>query len=134
MRSESARDNDAPIWNSQSNFNAWKLYLGELFGSQNVPPYAAPARAEDYRNLPPTVAFVGALEPFRDETIQYVENLRKADVPVYFDLYQGCYHAFDQVCPKAEVSQKAIKFLTSSFIYAVGHYFAEQITAAFNKS
>jgi len=133
MKSESARDNDAPVWNSESNFNAWKLYLGELFGSPDVPPYAAPARAKDFSNLPPTLTYVGALEPFRDETVQYVENLRKANIPVDFDIYPGCYHAFDQVCPNAKISQKAIKFLMSSFTYAVEHYFAEQIINAFSK-
>jgi len=126
MTSESAKDNNAPVWNSKSNFNGWKLYLGELFGTSNVPCYAAPARAEDYRNLPPTATFVGELEPFRDETIQYVENLRKAGVPVEFQIYKGCYHAFEQMCPKAGVSKKAIAFILNSFKYAVGHYFSEQ--------
>jgi acetyl esterase/lipase len=126
MTSESAKDNNAPVWNSTSNFNGWKLYLGELFGTSKVPYYAAPARAEDYKDLPPTATFVGELEPFRDETIQYVENLRKAGVPVEFEIYKGCYHAFEQMCPKAEVSKKAITFFISSFKYAVEHYFAEQ--------
>ncbi|MEQ8156177.1 MAG: alpha/beta hydrolase [Clostridiaceae bacterium] len=126
MTSESAKDNNAPVWNSKSNFNGWKLYLGELFGTPNVPYYAAPARAEDYRNLPPTATFVGELEPFRDETIQYVKNLRKAGVPVEFEMYKGCYHAFEQLCPKAEVSKKALAFIINTFKYAVEHYFAEQ--------
>lgn len=126
MTSESATDNNAPVWNSKSNFNGWKLYLGRLFGTPDVPYYAAPARAEDYRNLPPTATFVGELEPFRDETIQYVENLKKAGVPVEFEIYKGCYHGFDQMCPKAAVSKKAITFIISSFKYAVEHYFAEQ--------
>jgi len=126
MTSESAKENNAPVWNSKSNFNAWKLYLGELFATSNVPYYAVPARAEDYRNLPPTATFVGELEPFRDETIQYVENLKKAGVLVEFQIYKGCYHAFEQMCPKAEVSKDAIKFIISSFKYAVDNYFAEQ--------
>lgn len=126
MTSESAKDNNAPVWNSKSNFNGWKLYLGELFGTSNVPYYAAPARAEYYSNLPPTTTFVGELEPFRDETVQYVENLRKAGVPVDFEIYKGCYHAFEQMCPKAEVSKKAIMFIINSFKHAIEHYFAEQ--------
>lgn len=134
MTSKSAKDNDMPVWNSQSNFNAWQLYLGDLFGSPSVSIYAAPARAEDYRNLPPTVTFVGDLEPFRDETVQYVENLKEAGVPVDFQVYPGCYHAFDSMCPKAEVSKKAIEFLTSSFKYAVEHYFAEQKTTILKKA
>lgn len=126
MITETAKDNNAPVWNSKSNFNGWKLYLGNLFGTPNVPYYAAAARSEDYSNLPPTATFVGDLEPFRDETIQYVENLRKAGIPVEFQIFYGCYHGFDQICPKAEVTQKALEFLVKSFKYALEHYFAEQ--------
>lgn len=128
MTSESAKDNNAPVWNSKSNYNGWKLYLGKLFGTQDVPCYAAPARAENYSNLPPTATFVGELEAFRDETIQYVENLRKAGVPVEFEIYKGCFHGFDTMCPKAEVSKKATAFIVNSFKYAVEHYFAQQKT------
>jgi acetyl esterase/lipase len=126
MITESAKDNNAPVWSSKSNYNGWKLYLGNLFGSPNVPCYAAAAREKDYSNLPPTATFVGDLEPFRDETIEYVENLKKAGVEVQFEMYKGCFHGFDQMCPKAEVSKKAINFLTNSFVYAVEHYYAEQ--------
>lgn len=126
MTSDSAKDNNAPVWNSISNFNCWKLYLGELFGTPNIPYHAAPARADDYSNLPPTATFVGEIEPFRDETIQYVENLKKAGIPVDFEIYKGCFHAFEQICPKAEVSKKAISFIISSFEHAVNNYYAEQ--------
>ncbi len=126
MTSESAKFANTPVWNAKSNLNCWKLYLGELFGTEKVPYYAAPARAKDYSNLPPTASFVGDLEPFRDEVIQYVENLRKAGVPVDFEKYNGCYHAFEHMCPKAAVSKKAMAFAMNSFKYAAEHYFAEQ--------
>lgn len=125
MEAESARENNAPIWNSKTNGWAWKLYLGELY-EKDVPVYAAPARAVDYNNLPPAVTFVGDIEPFRDETIQYVENLKKAGVPVDFEMFEGCYHGFDIINPKAEVSKKAISFFIDSFKYAADHYFTEQ--------
>lgn len=125
MTSESAKGNNAPVWNSEANRVAWGLYLGDLTG-QYVPSYAAPARATDFGSLPPAVAFVGDLEPFRDETIIYVKNLRDAGVPVDFELYAGCYHAFDRINSCAKVSRKAIAFLMKSFQYAVKHCFAEQ--------
>lgn len=123
---ESAIDNDAPVWNSKSNDNAWKLYLGESCGSTDVSCYAAAARAADFSRLPPAATFVGDIEPFRDETIAYVENLKKAGVPVHFEIYPGAYHAFQQMCPQAAVSQKAIAFLIDAFKYATEHYFTEQ--------
>lgn len=125
MITESARDNNAPIWNSDLNKWGWKLYLGELYEKQ-VPYYAAPARALEYNNLPPTVTFVGDLDPFRDETSEYVNKLRQAGVKVDFEIYKGCFHGFNNVCTRAQVSQMAIAFLKKSFKYAVDNYFEEQ--------
>jgi acetyl esterase/lipase len=125
MITESSINNNAPLWNSDSNRWAWKLYLGEVSGKA-VPAYAAAARSIDYQGLPPTVTFVGDLEPFRDETIHYVRKLREAGVPVDFEMYKGCYHGFDIINPKAEVSKKAASFFIEAFVYAVEHYFAEQ--------
>ena len=126
MQGESAQGNNAPIWDSASNGWAWQLYLGELHGREDVPPYAAAARATDYGGLPPTVTFVGELEPFRDETVAYVENLRAAGVPVRFERYAGCYHAFDMMCPRADVSRRATAFLMQAFGDAADRYFAAQ--------
>ena len=54
---------------------------------RDVPTYAAPARATDYRGLPPAVTFVGDIEPFRDETIADIENLRQAGVAAQIAVY-----------------------------------------------
>ncbi|MEJ8305772.1 alpha/beta hydrolase [Saccharibacillus sacchari] len=126
MQGQSAKDNNAPIWDSRSNEWAWRLYLGEWYCRDDVPPYAAAARATDYTGLPPAVTFAGELEPFRDETIRYVEHLRAAGVTAEFELYPGCYHAFDMMCPKAEVSKRATAFLMRAFGEAAYRYFAAQ--------
>jgi acetyl esterase/lipase len=123
---ESARENDAPVWDAATNRSAWKLYLGELYGTDDVPAYAAPARAEDYAGLPPTLTYVGDLEPFRDETISYVEHLRAVGVPVEFALFPGCWHGFDGIVPKAAVSVKAVQLRNRWFRHAVQNYFAAQ--------
>ncbi|MEG1882766.1 MAG: alpha/beta hydrolase [Clostridia bacterium] len=126
MNSPSAMGNNAPVWNSISNECGWKLYLGNSFKTEQVSAYAAPARAKSFRNLPPTVTFVGELEPFRDETVFYVRALREQGIPVQFELFSGCYHAFDQCVPKAAVAKRAIEFFLDAYEYAVLHYFAEQ--------
>jgi acetyl esterase/lipase len=118
----SSTDNDAPVWDSVSNKAAWKLYLGDFYGG-DVPIYAAPARATDYSELPPTFSFVGDIEPFHEETVAFVENLRNSGVPVDFKVYEGCFHAFDQMCPKTEIAKQATAFLMKSFNYAVSNYF-----------
>jgi acetyl esterase/lipase len=123
---ESARDNDAPIWNARHNRLGWDLYLGELAGRDDIPKYAAPARETDYAGLPPTATFVGELDPFRDETIQYVEHLRAAGVPVEFRRYEGCFHGFDALRPNAGMSRDANAFMAEQFAAAVDGCFAKQ--------
>lgn len=125
MNTESATDNDAPLANSALLRAAWQLYLGRG-RTDDVPIYAAPARATDLRGLPPTFTYVGELEPFRDETVDYVEGLRAAGVPVEFEIHPGCWHGFDRIVPTAEVSRRALLSRERWFRDAVRTHFAPQ--------
>jgi acetyl esterase/lipase len=127
MDTESATDNNAPLWNSKSNRIGWTLYLGDLFGKDDVPAYAAPARADDFSRLPPTCTYVGSVEPFRDETVAYIKKLRSNGVPVSFKIFEGCFHGFDLVCPKSNAAREAVGFLMDGFRYAAKNYYAGQM-------
>lgn len=126
MNTYSAINNNAPVWDSINNSLAWRLYLDDLFESNNVPKYAAPAREVDYSNLPPTFSFVGEIEPFHDETVQYIKNLNQAEVKTYFSVYKGCYHGFDTVSPKSNKGKSAMNDMLRVFEYATKNYFAKQ--------
>jgi acetyl esterase/lipase len=123
---ESARENDSPVWDAVSNRSAWLVYLGDLAGSDDVPPYAAPARATDLSRLPPAFTYVGGIEPFRDEVVGYVDRLRAAGVEVEFEVYRGCYHGFDVVAPRAEVSRRALAAQAAWLRKATSTYTAPQ--------
>lgn len=97
------------VWNQKTNEFGWKCYLGDLHGKDHVPIYAAPARAEDYSNLPYTYTCVGQLDPFRDETLSYVTKLAQAGVDVEFHLYPGGYHGFEVLNPQSERAQQVIQ-------------------------
>lgn len=75
--------------------------------SSGISPYAVPTIAENLAGLPPTYTYVGQLDLFRDETIEYVTRLAQAGVNVEFHLYPGCFHLFEFFVPEAEVSQRA---------------------------
>jgi len=65
----------------------------------------------DDRNITksiPTYTCVGDLDPFRDETIDYVLRLTQAGVPTEFHLYPGCFHGFEEYFPSAEISQRIV--------------------------
>ncbi|UTW64759.1 alpha/beta hydrolase [bacterium SCSIO 12741] len=111
---ESARTMQlAPVYNSNDNEIGWRYYLEGIQGE--VPAYASPALNTDYTGFPPTISIVGESEPFRDETIAYMDALKKAHVPVKFGLYKGGYHGFQEAVPEADVSKEASYFLFESF-------------------
>ncbi len=126
MITESSQDNDAPVWNTISNINAWKLYLRDLYGTDNVQVYASPSRLLDFSNLPPAVTYVGSIEAFRDETIDYMEKLKAEGIYAKYRVYDGCFHAFDILGGKSSLGKDAVNFLKEEFKYAVKHFFAEQ--------
>ena len=123
---ESSKDNDAPVWNSKSNENAWKLYLNGLYKKDDVPVYAAPARLKDFNGLPPAFTFVGSIDPFRDETLEYIEKLKAAGVPAECVVFSGCFHGFDMLCPLANPSKQARALMRESFKTAIERYSVEQ--------
>lgn len=94
------------VWNRANNEAAWKLYLGE-HAVGDISAYAAASRATDLSGLPPAYTCVGQLDPFRDETIEYVARLARAGVDVEFQLHPGGYHGFEHVVPGAAVSKRA---------------------------
>jgi acetyl esterase/lipase len=105
------------VWNHDLNHKGWSMYLNGANGTENVSEYAAPARATDLSRLPFTYTCVGQLDPFRDETIEYVTRLCRAGVDVEFHLYPGCYHGFEGVVPNASISQRAL----AEYVGAVKH-------------
>lgn len=99
-------ENMPAAWNRESNLTAWRMYLGAGV-SDEISPYAAPGRAKDVTGIPPTYTFIGQLDPFRDETIDYVSRLAQAGVPVEFHLYPGCFHGFDAIFNEADICKQA---------------------------
>jgi len=82
------------VWGSGSNEFGWRSYLGALYGSDDVPSYAAAAREADLSGLPPTCVVVGAIDGFRDEDIAYAQRLNQAGVPCELHVIAGLPHAY----------------------------------------
>ena len=85
-----------------------------------------PFRESDYSNLPPAVSFVGSIELFRDEAVEYIKNLRKYNIKANFKVFEGCYHAFDMMLPWCDSAKEAKRFFMKSFDYACKNYYAPQ--------
>ncbi|MCY3779167.1 MAG: alpha/beta hydrolase [Chloroflexi bacterium] len=94
------------VWNRDVSIKAWKMYLGDEFGSNNVSPYAAPTRAKDLSGLPPALVTVGTLDLFRDENIDYAQRLMAAGVATDLQVYARVYHGAETKAPDANVSKR----------------------------
>ena len=94
------------IWTPSDNRFGWAALLAGPPGAADVSPYAAPSRAEDLSNLPPTYIAVGALDLFLQEDLEYASRLAAAGVAIEVHVYPGAFHAF-QNAPEARVSKIA---------------------------
>ncbi|MEK2492712.1 alpha/beta hydrolase [Kitasatospora purpeofusca] len=117
---------DIGIWDRSTNLLAWQAILGDRAGTEDVCPYAAPARATDLAELPPTFITVGDLDCFRDEDLDYAARLRAQGVPVELHLYPGAYHAFDLIAPG---SRLAAAFHRTWFDYLARQFGAVPVPA-----
>jgi len=120
---DSSRDNHGLGWNTKRNHSAWKLYLKGLSCSADEVPYtASPSRCEDYHDLPPAYTFVCEGEPFLDETLTYVKNLKDAGIKAVCKVYPGNMHAFDMTLPWTQVSKDAARDFRKAYRYAEKHF------------
>lgn len=97
---------DVPIWSPANNEFGWRSYLGDLYGSPDVPYTAAPARATDLTGLPPALIFVGTLDGFCDEDVLYAMRLYQAGVSTELHVYPGAPHGFDGFAPTTGLARR----------------------------
>ncbi len=116
---QSGKYENHPIWNQQTSFNAWEMYLGGT-PKDGASPYAAAMRAESLAGLPPAYICVGTEDLFRDEDIAYANRLIAEGIPTELCILPGVYHAAEGFVPDAPVSQR----LTAGFMTALSHALA----------
>jgi acetyl esterase/lipase len=70
-----------PIWTRESNAFGWRSYLGDRYGTDDVPADAAPARVDELSGLPSTFIGVSTADCLRDESIDFAARLCRAGCP-----------------------------------------------------
>jgi len=83
---------DTPMWSRPAAEKSWEWYLGNLWGTDQVPAYASPARADDLTGLPPAYVSVMEFDPLRDEGLDYAVRMIRAGVPVELHHFPGTFH------------------------------------------
>ncbi|MEV1131920.1 alpha/beta hydrolase [Agromyces sp. NPDC049794] len=94
------------MWTYEKNHTCWSAVLGEKLGTDDVSPYAAPARLEDFGGLPAAYIEVGTLDIFRDESILYALNLLRAGVQTELHVHPGAPHGHDWLAPTSPLAER----------------------------
>ncbi len=102
------------VWNRETSFNAWEMYLQGAPGTA-ASPYAAAARAENLSGLPPAYITVGTEDLFRDENIEYAQRLMATGVATQLEVFPGIFHAAETLFPDSEASRRMRK----SYLHAL---------------
>jgi acetyl esterase/lipase len=97
---------DSPVWNQPLAVQSWHAYLGDLADADDVPSYAAPARAGDLTGLPPAYISTAENDPLRDEGMTYAMRLLQAGVSVELHQFPGTFHG-SALVTTAAVSKRA---------------------------
>ena len=109
-------------WNPGMKRTAWQSYLGADAQGSDVPIYAAPGRATvaELHGLPPTSIDVGALDIFRNESIEFARRLMAAGVRCDLIVVGGAFHASEALAPTADASARIHAARASAFERALG--------------
>lgn len=101
------------VWNRETNRTGWSALLGERRGGEDVTAYAAPSRATDLSNLPPTYIDCGSAEVFRDEDVAYASAIWAAGGQAELHVWPGGFHGFDALAPQSVLAQQAVEARTN---------------------
>ncbi|KAF2709145.1 alpha/beta hydrolase [Pleomassaria siparia CBS 279.74] len=96
-------------WTWDDNWTGWNALLENRAGLGDISAYAAPARARNLEELPPTYIDVGTLDIFAKEDEDYALRLKNAGVEVEWHLYQGVPHGFELRGRQSVIVKQAYK-------------------------
>ena len=95
---------DLALWTEKANALGWSILLR---GVETPPPaYAAPARATDVSNLPPTLSFCGDQDVFLHENRIFFDRMKAAGCDVTFKEFDETWHAIEALAPSHPTSRK----------------------------
>lgn len=93
-------------WNRPTNVFAWEKLRGGRRINSDMLQYYSPAMADNLNNLPPALIYVGSLDLFVNEDIDYANRLIEAGNATNLYVVSGLYHAFENAAPQAKSSKE----------------------------
>jgi len=97
---------DAPVLTSRNMRAFAKLYLGEVYGTEDF--RASPIRATSHAGLPKAFILTAELDPLLDNGAHYRDALVAGGVPVRYAEYGGAIHGFLSLPGAVPVAKRAL--------------------------
>ena len=91
-RTASSQLEGLAVWSRESNTFGWRSYLGDLYGTDDVPSTRHRPAPPTWPACRPAYVCVGGVDGFRDEDIDYAMRLNQAGVPTELHVYPGAPH------------------------------------------
>ena len=114
---------DSPVLTRETAIDSWRHYLGEGYpgpDATDLPPYAAPRRAENLSDLPPAYIAVMEIDPLRDDNLNYASDLLHAGVSVELHLHRGAVHGTAELAPHSAVGERIVDGLIDALARGLG--------------
>ncbi|CAG7982481.1 unnamed protein product [Penicillium olsonii] len=107
-RTKTNHAGELAFWDKMDNMTGWTAYLGPQAGSDEIVPYAAPARVQTVEGLPPLYLDCPQLDIFVHEGMEYARRFVAANIPTECHIYPGLPHGFEALAADISVTRRAI--------------------------
>jgi acetyl esterase/lipase len=94
-------------WTRSDNELAWRCILGDAAGGTDVSPYAAPARADSLKGLPPAYVEASGADIFRDEDVAWASRAWEDGVQVHLTVFGATPHGHDVLAAESRFAAAA---------------------------
>lgn len=106
---------DAYVWSSKQNRYAWEMYL-KTSNKDTLNAYQSPALIKNFTNLPPFLSYIGSMDLFYEETINFYQKLSQNNIRNDYLILDGLVHGFDYINKRHKLTKKAHQFLIDKLI------------------
>jgi acetyl esterase/lipase len=96
------------FWDENDNITGWTAYLGSKVGSDEVAPYAAPARVESVEGLPSLYLDCPQLDIFVHEGMEYARRFVATNIPTECHIYPSLPHGFEGMASGISATKQAM--------------------------
>jgi acetyl esterase/lipase len=110
-------------WGVKANRLGWQCLLGWIAPEASPPYGSVPGRVDTLSELPDTFIWVGGIDLFVSEGLDFARRLVEQGVSVAVTSVPGVFHAFDGAAPTAPVTLKFREEMLTAWATAFGHNF-----------